>query len=207
MTSLLTILLPNSCVDGSLAPPTPSPETTFRLSVVSEGSSSPGSFVEASGLVFRVGGEPGTYCPSNVGTCPPGTETDFICVDGYCSLVGCSTYRASLPRSPYVLLTNPYQNVAVPGGQYIYIAINGALSFTQAHSGIAPPGSFFNGFDVNDGKLQFQGDDWLSCPPADGTTDFQLFASALSKGYNGCVSVTLSIEAIVASNFGAWQYI
>ena len=47
------------------------------------------ALIEASGLVFRLdSGEPATYCPSEVGSqCPPGTETDFSCQDGYCGLV------------------------------------------------------------------------------------------------------------------------
>ena len=106
-----------------------------------------------------------------------------------------------------MVFTNLYQNVAVPGGQQIYVAINGAVSFTQAHSNLAPPGSYFTGFAVKDGYLQFQEVDFLSCPPADGTSAYQLFAKSISSGYKGCVSVKLTIDSSNAPEYGAWQYI
>ena len=94
----------------------------------------------------------------------------------------------------------------MPGGQQVYVAINGAVSFTQAHSGLVPPGSYFNGFSVKDKVAKFQGEDFLSCPPADGSKDYQLFASSITKGYKGCVQIKLIIDSTVAPDFGAWQY-
>jgi hypothetical protein len=34
----------------------------------------------------------------------------------------------------------------VPGGQQIYVATNGALGFTEAHSSLVPPGAYIGGF-------------------------------------------------------------
>ena len=92
----------NSCNNGKLAPPTPEPTTTFRVLVEIESTKSPGSSVEANGFVFRIGGSPSTYCPSNVGTCPAGTETIFSCLSGYCNLVSCFTSLSLSSEIPFL---------------------------------------------------------------------------------------------------------
>ena len=37
-------------------------------------------------------------------------------------------------------------SVVVPGGQQTYVAPNGEVKYTQAHSASQPPGSFISGF-------------------------------------------------------------
>jgi hypothetical protein len=46
--------------------------------------------------------------------------------------------------SPWVLTTR--SQVEVPGGQQIFVNLNGALGFTQAHSAYVPPGAYIGGF-------------------------------------------------------------
>ena len=80
----------HSCDNGVLAPPAPSIDGTF-LVIALQSPYFDSAFVQASGLAFRIGGDPpATYCPDEVaqlGDCPPGTETVWTCADGYCVLV------------------------------------------------------------------------------------------------------------------------
>ena len=80
----------HSCDNGRLAPPAPSIDGTF-LVIALQSPYFDSAFVQASGLAFRIGGDPpATYCPDEVaqlGDCPPGTETVWTCASGYCGLV------------------------------------------------------------------------------------------------------------------------
>ncbi|KAM0803759.1 hypothetical protein BDR22DRAFT_818450 [Usnea florida] len=177
-----------SCNNGKLAPPLPSSTENVQL-IVLKSPYFDSELVKADGLVFRIGGgPPATYCPdevSQVSQCPPGSETDFTCDSGYCSL-----------------------NVEVPGGQQVYVAPNGAVSYTSAHSGIAPPGSSFSGFSLSNDVLSFGNSDFYVCPPVDGTYDPQLYV-----GYDSIVARTscYEVEVVTApgnnTGFSAWQYI
>lgn len=148
-------------------------------------------------------------------TAPPpslGVPIPYQRLSGPAPTVFATWYVASFSRlwslSFLVFLAKLCQNVEVPGGQQIYIAPNGAVSFTQAHSGYVPPDSLFDGFSVDqDGKLFFAGFGFYSCPPADQTSDYQLYAAAHNPSTDECVVVQLFTSTNIGAGFGAWQYV
>lgn len=83
---LKSISFSHSCDNGKLAPPVASKTGTFKVAVVF--SATEIVDLQANGLVFRVGGSPATYCPSNIAACPASvSETVWTCADGLCDLV------------------------------------------------------------------------------------------------------------------------
>ncbi|KAF3920663.1 hypothetical protein ABW21_db0206877 [Orbilia brochopaga] len=86
--------------------------------------------LEASGLGIWIGKPTASYCPVDPKYCPPVSNTTSI-------LVTENAYGAAS------------MDVIVPGGQQVYIAPSGALSYTQAHSAAIPAGSFRTGFIVS----------------------------------------------------------
>jgi hypothetical protein len=151
--------------------------------------------VQATGERFWLGGEPGTYCPTVVNPyCPPGKVTAFA--------------------GPYAL------SVLVPGGQQIYVAPSGALSFTQAHSAFIPTGSAIGPFDYTAegrpfGQYTFTGwdaDGFMGCPDnSDGPKTWQVFANIQNATVpTGDIDDCFPFEAnTLPFNQGpaAWQYI
>ena len=113
-----------------------------------------------------------------------------------------------LPSAEIRFYSDAYQNVEVPGGQQVYVAPNGAVSYTSAHSGVAPPGSSFSGFSLSNDLLSFGNTDFYVCPPVDGTYDPQLYV-----GYQSVVARTscYKVQVVTApgnnTGFSAWQYI
>ncbi|MCJ1379114.1 hypothetical protein MMC17_002214 [Xylographa soralifera] len=153
-----------------------------------------GSFIFGPGI-----NSASSYCPTSVGTgCPVGNQTVFTADGGAL-------------------------DVEVPGGQQVYVAPNGALSFTQAHSISYPPGSQFGGFGGNGGEFVYAGANgtagWITCPVD--ALDFspplnyiyQIYANVSSHPTrypnNGpffvCYDVTLLLDKYTGG-FGAWQY-
>lgn len=99
------------------------------------------------------------------------------------------------------------QNVEVPGGQQVYVAPNGAVSYTQAHSAYAPPGSEFSGFSLSGDVFRFGDFDFYACPPADGSSDFQLYVGFQQvKDNSDCIQIDLEITPSNTTGFAAWQY-
>ncbi len=142
----------------------------------------------ARGLKFYLGGgPPSSYCPSQVGSsCPPGTSTTFIGGDGGLSL-----------------------GVVVPGGQQVYVAPDGALSYTQAHSAAIPAGSIVGNFTKTEpqqggqfGDLSFE-TGFVACP-VEGN-QWQVFGQ-VEGGHFG--DECLGFDALTQSTEqpGAWQY-
>lgn len=178
------------------------------------------ALIQADGLVFRIdGGPPATYCPdivSQISQCPPGTETDFSCQDGFCGLVRFPLF--SLPfsqsghlsvagRSSLTTFSVSPQNVEVPGGQQIYVTPNGAVSFTQAHTNLAPPGSYFSGFSLKGEVLKFGDEDFYACPPADNSPTSQLYVGFPEVEENPeCYKIELITAPGNDTGFAAWQY-
>lgn len=115
----------------------------------------------ARGTKFYLGGGgPSSYCPvEQVGdACPPGNTTVLAGGDKTLSL-----------------------GVIVPGGQQVYVAPDGALSYTIAHSAAIPVGSIQDEFSKEApsngnsfGYLNFP-TGWVACPAAEGS-GYQVFA-------------------------------
>ncbi|KAL8976835.1 MAG: hypothetical protein Q9205_007240, partial [Flavoplaca limonia] len=130
--------------------------------------------INANGQSFWIGKETATYCPLDPQSqCPPGNQTVFSAGNGGASL-----------------------DVVVPGGQSIYVAPNGKLSYTIAHSASIPAGSARETFTAsipasNDGdgsvplgSFTFEGlggSGFLACPShkvdsEQGPFPYQVFA-------------------------------
>lgn len=107
-----------------------SAETSTYFTVISQRSASAIHFqnMNARGGGFFLGGKgPSSYCPGSVigeENCPAGNTTTFAGGNQTLSL-----------------------GVVVPGGQQVYVAPNGALSYTTAHSAYIPEGSIVTGFN------------------------------------------------------------
>jgi len=159
---------------------------TSYFGVMSTRSASPVHLLPltASGGKFYLGGPaPSSYCPPQVGdACPPGTDTTFA--GGYETL--------SL-------------GVMVPGGQQIYVAPDGTLSYTQPHSAYVPIGSVRDGWSRTEseqfGTLNYK-DGLVACPTNEEGQGYQVFSGAFSK--DGC----LGFNALTVNGTapGAWQY-
>jgi len=109
-------------------PPPSTPAGPSYFTVISARSGSPVHLLPltARGGKFYLGGAgPSSYCPvEQVGdACPPGNTTVLAGGDETLSM-----------------------GVIVPGGQQAYVAPDGALSYTGAHSAYIPEGSIRDGF-------------------------------------------------------------
>ncbi len=104
----------------------------------------------------------------------------------------------------------------------VYVASNGRLGFTQAHSSIVPVGAALSPFTLTPGSsfgsFGFSGlgaTGFLACPTKNGTAPWQIFANV--KGLKdkdvpgGCVKDCLGFDALApnytASGPAAWQYV
>ena len=110
--------------------------------------------------------------------------------------------------------TTAAPDVVVPGGQTMYVAANGAVMYTIAHSGAIPVGAFTTGFVYTPptagqsfGDVSFNAGGatgFIACP-VDGKPDvYQVFADVTGKNTTGC----LGFDALATPYTGspAWQY-
>jgi hypothetical protein len=139
---------------------TPAPSSGY-FGVISARSASPIHLMPLTargGKFYLGGGPPSSYCPESVGSgCPAGNDTVFAGGDGTLSL-----------------------GVVVPGGQQVYVAQNGALSYTIAHSANIPAGSIVDQFSKDApsngnsfGYLNFELG-FIACPAGAGN-GYQVF--------------------------------
>ncbi|KAK3078548.1 hypothetical protein LTS18_007237 [Coniosporium uncinatum] len=146
--------------------------------------------VSANGGTFWLQKPTSTYCPEGIDglTCPVGNnQTLFAGGEGTLAL-----------------------SVVVPGGQQVYIAPDGKLSFTQAHSAYIPTGSIRDGFSrdwrpaQNLGFLQWT-NGFVACP-ANGTSGpYQIYGARDDVTLpENCLG--FSMIATNSSGVGAWQY-
>ena len=99
-------------------------------------------------------------------------------------------------------------DVAVPGGQLVYVAKDGGLHYTSPHSGGMPSGAVTAPFNYTAqsesgtvGKLTFEDDDWIACPTRSTTTSgsyvetvYQVYAA--SRFATGWQVTPLNCEGI-----------
>ena len=96
--------------------------------------------------------------------------------------------------------------VEVPGGQLVYVAPNGLLSYTAAHTSSYPNGSIFGFGGEKGGEFVFnspEGSGWLACPSTNPPVD-QIYAN-IRAAPKGCSPVTLLLDPFTGG-FGAWEY-
>lgn len=142
--------------------------------------------LNANGGKFFLGGKPSPYCPPQVGdVCQayPGNETVLVGGEAMLSLA-----------------------VIVPGGQQVYVAPDGSLSYTAAHSAYKPEGSVVDGWTKTEGevfgRLDFTGG--LVACPREGKP-YQVYGilpgASLSSDCLGFSALTVNYTTA-----GAWQY-
>ncbi|XXG96176.1 hypothetical protein Hte_002455 [Hypoxylon texense] len=96
--------------------------TTYFMTVFAPNTEVDGALINAASQGFYLSLDgPSTYCPSNVQNCPE--------VQGTLVTAGMTGMA-----------------VQVPGGQQIYVAPDGQVQYTQAHSSSMPPGSMVGGW-------------------------------------------------------------
>ncbi|KAL8851820.1 MAG: hypothetical protein Q9221_003246 [Calogaya cf. arnoldii] len=207
--SLLLTLLPLA-----LSSPieTRSNDTPLRFGAIAAKSTYPFHLqsINASGQSFWIGKPTATYCPLvPQSQCPPGNETVFAAGKGGASM-----------------------DVIVPGGQQIYVAPNGKLSYTQAHSASIPSGSARETFtaalraDSNQGSVPLGsftfkglgGEGFLACPShkvgsEEGPFPYQIFANIPAVSDmdvpSGCKKDCEGFSFVIAEYKGdtaTWQY-
>ncbi|KAK5257451.1 hypothetical protein LTR16_000616 [Cryomyces antarcticus] len=145
----------------------------------------PTQTIEASGLHFVVGRSAASYCPSPpvpASSCPPGNTTVF--------------------------LGSQAMDVVVPGGQQFFVAANGALSFTQAHSGAVPAGASYDvRVYLGGGFFGPGGSSWKACPLSGSAGVYQVFAGLSSVSFSAdCVGFDAVVHDQPKGTVGAWQY-
>lgn len=169
-----TIALVSTVLAGGCPAPSPtassaapsatpsSPAGPSYFAIISARSASPIHLLSltARGTKFYLGGPgPSSYCPiEQVGSaCPSGNSTVLAGGDETLSL-----------------------GVIVPGGQQVFVAVDGALSYTQAHSANIPAGSVRDGFSrelpaagQQFGYLNFD-TGFVACPAGEGQ-GYQVF--------------------------------
>ena len=165
-------------------------QTTGYFGVVSARSASPIHLLslEANGGHFFLGGANSAYCPPELGAevCAayPGNQTVLAGGDVTLSL-----------------------GVVVPGGQQVYVAPDGALSYTQPHSVFKPNGSVVDGWSRTQGEtfgnLNFV-DGLVACPTA-GDKPWQVYGQLpgveLSPDCLGFSALTVN-----TTGANAWEY-
>ncbi|TGJ82819.1 hypothetical protein E0Z10_g5941 [Xylaria hypoxylon] len=154
-----------------------------------------GTGINASGGKFYINRNTSTYCPDGVSgldcSLYSGSSTTFV--------IGNGTTTMSL-------------DVTVPGGQQVYLAPDGALSYTQAHSASMPPGSNVTGFSREQSQaggaptyLYSPAQYWFLCPVTEGEPrerTYQIFAA--SGNLEGCYGT--QIRTYTPSLGHVWQY-
>ncbi|KAF2711529.1 hypothetical protein K504DRAFT_375196 [Pleomassaria siparia CBS 279.74] len=137
------------------------------------------------GKFFLGGGPPSSYCPVQIGdACPPGNYTVFAGGEVNLSLA-----------------------VVVPGGQQVYVAPDGTLSYTSPHSAFIPAGSIVDGWSRTEGEsfghLTFK-NGLIACPAGEGA-GYQVYGQIPNVTFTpDC----LGFSALTSNTteVGAWEY-
>ena len=138
------------------------------------------------GKFYLGGGGPSSYCPESVGSaCPSGNSTVFAGGDGTLAL-----------------------GVVVPGGQQVYVAADGSLSYTVAHSANIPAGSTVDQFSKTApsngnsfGYLNFE-TGFVACPVGAANQGYQVYGQTQNfEASSDCLGFSaLTCEFIVFPN-------
>ncbi|KAF3921984.1 hypothetical protein ABW20_dc0104473 [Dactylellina cionopaga] len=194
--TIATILTAAAAVSAA-----PAPSQPLALTMMSLRSASPIHFgrVDASGQKFYIGLErPSSYCPT-----PPVSPKD--CPSGNSTSLAWNEY-------------GPYMNVLVPGGQRLYIAPDGSLSYTQAHSASMPPGSITEGFTLGPKQentlrsISHTSGGFIACPVKKNVGPWMVFVGKVTdkvvpSGHAAdCLGFSNNGIEFKSERFGAWQY-
>ncbi|KAF2765533.1 hypothetical protein EJ03DRAFT_206040 [Teratosphaeria nubilosa] len=176
-----------SLAHGSSSPSTNSSTTYFTGIALRSGSDIHDMPIAASGSDFWIGKPSTTYTPAAARAAGATNSSSSGTVFAYSA--GASTLALA---------------VSVPGGQSVYVAQDGAVQFTVAHSANTGNGST-TGFTVVDGALKFEGNDFIAIPAGGaGNATYQVYAASRSLQELGQGFV---FYADPAKQNGAWEYI
>ncbi|KAI1386689.1 uncharacterized protein F4822DRAFT_324298 [Hypoxylon trugodes] len=151
-----------------------------------------GDAINASGGKFYVNKDTSAYCPDGIEgldcTAYPGSKTVFVGGNNTLSL-----------------------DVGVPGGQQVYIAPDGSLSYTTAHSAAIPEGSIVTGFERQRSEsfgapvvLGNAGQFWLMCPVSDGEPRERTYQLYVGHGTEDCLNT--GVRTYTSTGPDAWEY-
>ncbi|KAI0192776.1 hypothetical protein F4808DRAFT_442742 [Astrocystis sublimbata] len=173
----------------ALAASIPRQENTgsFSASVV-EDISPAGTTINASGGKFYISETASTYCPE-------GTEG-----------LDCADYAGTGTTFAVSGATTLSLDVTVPGGQQVYVAPDGALSYTQAHSAAIPADSVLIGFSrLENGNLKSEGRQFFLCSVEEEEAEavnYQIYVS--DQALESCTVTEVTTSAPASGN--VWQY-
>jgi hypothetical protein len=157
------------------------PSSAFGGLAIHSGSEIQYASINAAESKFFLLKESSVYCPNISGlVCPNTTTTQFLGGDNTLSL-----------------------DTIVPGGQQVFVAVDGSLSFTKPHSAYTGPDASSTGFSVDEEAqhVQFRGEDWLACP-IDG--HYAIYAAAIAKDASACTGFAFRVAESNAP--AAWEY-
>ncbi|EPS41148.1 hypothetical protein H072_4945 [Dactylellina haptotyla CBS 200.50] len=99
----------------------------------------------------------GLYFSANGGYIWLGKDPSFTCDDKDLPCSQPQDARVAFRVSNYIVLDSN-------GGQKVYVAPNGALSFTKPTKGVVPSGSVITGFKLDGNNLLAQDTEFIACP-------------------------------------------
>ncbi|KAI0478276.1 hypothetical protein F4859DRAFT_479196 [Xylaria cf. heliscus] len=187
-----TAVIRAAAIESRSYPPAPGPWTAGVWRPPT-GDGSPfffGDGINANNGYFWLGKDPTTNCPSDVEglDCSeyPGSRTVFLGGNDTVSL-----------------------DVAVDGGQQVYVEASGALAYTKAHSPALPDGALGNGFGraISDSGgaptiLWFNEKNWLLCPVAGSDGVYQIFLGPYTPE---CLPAQMRTYGPTGGN--AWEFV
>lgn len=92
----------------------------------------------------------------------------------------------------------------MPGGQAVYVAADGHLGFTVAHSAAIPAGASTDAFKVDGKNLQHDGRDWVACAQEGEPEVYKIYAASNGASPTNCTAFAFYMET--ATEVGAWEY-
>ena len=181
---------------------------SFTLITIDSASPIQYATINANGLNFWIGKPPSSYCPADASiTCPRISSTPYEP----------KTMLTETPAGNVTALSvytsaggGASTDTEVPGGQYVYAAADGALSYTVPHSGVIPADATSGPFvynaasgDAQVGSFQLDGKDFFACPTSDSDV-YQIYADVPGFTGVGCLFIAIATEPY--EGVAAWQY-
>ncbi|KAI0385298.1 hypothetical protein F5Y04DRAFT_291960 [Hypomontagnella monticulosa] len=152
-----------------------------------------GDLINAHNGKFWINTNVTSYCPSDIDgldcAAYPGTETIFVQGNGTLFL-----------------------NVGIPGGQQVYVAEDGSLSYTVPHSGAIPPGANVTGFsrsrsEAFGGPVELFGPGYFNiCPFGEGEPREKPYQVFLGEHKRDRCYWTV-VRTYQADRVSAWEYL
>ncbi|KAH8160359.1 hypothetical protein CIB48_g7892 [Xylaria polymorpha] len=178
-----------------------------------------GTAINASGGKFYINRDTSTYCPDGVSgldcSAYSGTGTTLVIGNGTTTM----SLEVSVPGgqqgkypNPVYVCRDPLDSTSPLTPPTVYVAPDGSLSYTQAHSAAIPPNSTVVGFSRARSEafgapvyLYSAGRYWYLCPVTEGEPrerTYQIFAS--NEDPEGCYGT--QIRTYTPDTGSVWQY-